>query len=220
MKLYNYLFVLISFSILLPAPSFGKDTSRDYLSHEMRRTQATAGLASIIVSLFVLFKGSGVFSNAPQASDSSRAFIEDIASQHGITDKLQIKIGDGYAAGIGTIIVPFDENYYYLRTTLDTALENYRYATNDKESLQAIEELNEHIGVLDHEFTHYKNHDMRNSLVIASLLNLCIYSAYFSFEYKVLSEKLRKSDDSAKWFYTNVSALGLSAVTGLLSCLE
>ncbi|CAN5122374.1 hypothetical protein BH09DEP1_BH09DEP1_3970 [soil metagenome] len=217
MKLLNYSLALIYFSILLPMHASSQGQETDYLSQDMRRTQITAGIATIVGSLYGVLKGGGAFSSYSDASGKSTAFVEEIASEHGITDEIQVKIGEGYAAGIGTIMVPYEPNYYFLRATLDTALEKLEYG-NDKEVLEALEELDEHIGSLDHEFTHYKNHDMRNSLLVTSLVNLCIYSAYFTFEYKMLSEKLRNSSTLKKWLYTHFSTLGLSATTGLLSC--
>lgn len=183
----------------------------------MRETQITALLASLVASVQIYFSGKGVFSELPDAHAMSTDFVKNIAKEHGINPDFQVRLSDGYAAGIGTILVPTADNLRLL-STLDYALLNHEYA-NDKQELDAAyDELCEHIGSLDHEFTHYKNNDLRNSLIVCSLIDLAVYGAYFTYEYKILAEKLRNSSDFKKWLYTCASSLGLNATTALLNC--
>lgn len=209
------LFYLLIPGILLsttPNPSF------DYLSQEMRQSQVGGLLTSLIASIGIFFAGKTIFSNLPNARGSAKYFVEDIAQEHGINPDFQVKLSDGYGAGINTITIPASSNFSIF-STLDYALMDYYDYANDKEELEAAEhELNEHIGCLDHEFTHYKNHDVRNSLIVCSLINLAVYSAYFTYEYNVLAEKLRTMGSFKKWLYTYSSSIGLSLTTTLLNC--
>jgi hypothetical protein len=191
--------------------------SSDYLSKDMRQTQIGALLATLVASLQIYLSGKESFAYMPEASSYSKEFVELIAAEHGIHPNFQVKLGTGYAAGIDTIIIPADGGISQEWSTLDYALADYQNAT-DKEELAATENLCEHIGSLDHEFTHYKNHDLRNSLLVGSLINAALYSAFFTYEYKVLAEKLRAASNNKKWLYSYASSLGLSITSALLNC--
>lgn len=216
MKRTAYFLLLLSFSFAFP-DSVTPTPATDYLSESMRRVQFGSAITSLTTCLESYFSGKGAFSELPETSDLTKEFVEEIANRNGIDPNFQVKIGPGYAAGIGTILVPYDNDSLYLSTTLDSAILKYNYPTDKDELEAATAELQEHIGVLDHEFTHYKNHDLQNSLVVASLLNIGIYGAFFTYEYKMLSEKLRTASEFKKWLYTCITSAGLTVTTNLLN---
>lgn len=209
----KHLFLLV-FSFSLAAHS--QPIEKDYLEPKMRELQLTSALTAFMVSLKTLFSGKGIFSDLPSASAATTKFVKEIAQEHGITDEIDVKIEHGYAAGTGTILLPQDPNSYFLQTTLDTSLHNYNYGlTSDIQALAELE-LMDHIGSLDHELTHYKNNDMRNSLIFSAGLNFTLISAYLFFEYKVLAPQLRKTHELKKWLYACGSGLGLSTISYLI----
>lgn len=217
MKHVTYLVLLVSSAIGCTLVSSATTPTPDYLSESMRRVQFGSALTSLAACLESYFSGKGAFSQLPEASNLTVGFVNDIANQNGIDPDFQVKIGPGYAASIGTILVPYDPEQYFLRSTLDSSLLKYNYPTDKDELEAATNELYEHMGVLDHEFTHYKNHDLRNSLIFISLLNIAIYSTFFTYEYKMLSEKLRRANPVQKWLYTCLTSLGLTTTTNLIN---
>lgn len=216
MKHLRYLLPLY-LALVTPVFTVCAQPSPDYLSKDMRQTQIGALFGSLVAFLQIYLSGKDMFIFMPNATDYSKEFVELIAKEHGINPNFQVKLGSGYAAGIDTIIIPADGGISQKWSTLDYALMDYENAT-DKEELAAIENLCEHIGSLDHEFTHYKNHDLRNSLLVGALINAALYSAFFTYEYKVLAEKLRAASNNKKWLYTYASSLGLSITSTLLNC--
>lgn len=189
---------------------------QDYLSKEMRELQFTSAISAFILSMKTLFSGKGIFSELPLASEAATDFVKIIAQEQEIKDSFEVRIEEGYAAGMGTILLPQDQNSYFLKTELDTALYNYHYGATSDIQNQAAEELFEHIGSIDHELTHFKNHDTRNSLIFSALLNLTLITSYLTFEYKVLAPHLKNMGGFKKWLYACGSGLGLSALSTLV----
>lgn len=204
--------------LLFVTPVFTQGTpTTGYLSDEMRELQVSVMLSAAAESITGIFSGKGLFSELPNASADATAFVQEVARDHGISPEFQVKISDGYAAGIGTILLPENPNTYFLSTTLDASLYNYNYGPTSDSRAIAHQELMEHIGSLDHEFTHYKNHDMRTRLIFTALLNTGLVGGYFCLESAYLSSYLKSASEVKKWVYALCSGLGLSATSFLIN---
>lgn len=207
-----YALTLLAFSVAL---AHGQSRN-DYLSVSQREAQFSTILATFFISIKTLISGKGVFSDSPNASADATQFVKEIAKDHGIQDCFDVKIGSGYAAGTGTIFLEKDPKAYFNCTTLDKSLHTYNYGlTSDSRSI-AEQEILEHIGSLDHEFTHFKNHDMQNALIFSALLNFGLIGGYLAFESTVLAPRLKNATDSVKSGYAVFSGIALSTVSTLI----
>src|SRR4029077_8715960 len=97
-------------TLLISGHALSTEPAPDYLSKDMRQTQIGALVGTLVASAQVYLSGKGIFSDLPDALDASKEFVEQIAQEHGITPDFQVKLGDGYGAGIGAITVPVNDN--------------------------------------------------------------------------------------------------------------
>jgi hypothetical protein len=185
----------------------------------MRRAQISGALGALIGNFVYLYLGKSTFSQMPSASSNAKEFVEAVANDHGISNDFQIKVGDGYAAGMGTVVLEHNnDSWSQTQTRLDKAIEEYANAQTEEEFNSALEKLDEHIGLLDHEFTHYKNRDVRNFLISSSVISVGLLAAFLMFEHKFLSHHLEKSSKFNKWVYSYVSGIGISIACAFLTC--
>lgn len=219
---YRFLrIIIISIFTLLPKPLFCQNTEyADYLGQELRQHQLYSFLASLFLNVQIALNGKGAFTETPNASPLSQGFVEGIAEDHGIAKDFQVKLSDGYGASFNTILIPYDLaatiEKNELVSEIDALYDKLLNSTDKDELLTISDTLSEHVGALDHEFTHYKNHDVRNQLIITSLLNIAIYVSYLTFEYKVLADSLKRSGQFKKTCYAIASSIGLTALTAVV----
>lgn len=194
---------------------------QDFLGKDFRELQLYSLAAAFALNLQIAFSGKGAFSDLSDASDISQGFVNAIAQDHTITDNLQIKMSDGYAAGFNTILIPYDVYSSLANDQLMSEIDAlYVELSNaqDPESMTRITtQLCEHIGALDHEFTHYKNKDLRNYLILSTLTNFIVYASYLTFETHFLAEKIKNAGEIKKFFYALSSGIGLTAATSLIN---
>jgi len=174
---------------------------------EMRQHQIEGAATSLLVNAALLFLGKKIFANMPSASAQTTEFVQTIGDQYGIPHDYDIKIGSGDAAGKGTIIVEqASENL----SSIDRALYNFINATTPEDEQAAREKMYEIIGILDHEFGHYKHNDVHNAFIATSAFSVSSTAAYLALEHLFFRETVNQLSDSQKKTYGLVSGLGLS----------
>lgn len=175
----------------------------------MRRVQIEGAAASTLMSLGLVFLGKKLFASMPPASDQTTQFVQMIGDQYGIPHDYDIKVGAGDAAGKGTIIV---EQAYNDISSIDLAIHQLNTAETPEQEQAAQKKIYEHIGILDHEFGHYKNNDATNALIVTALFNISTTAAYLALEQLFFSEKVAKLTNKQKERYGLISGSGLALI--------
>jgi hypothetical protein len=151
----------------------------------------------------------------PNASDRTTDFVKSIGDEYAITDDYSVKLGAQgvYAANNEMIIVEQGSpRQFSSSSSIDQTLDVLEDPIDDEEKECALAQLDEYTGILDHEFGHYKNNDMRNILLASCAFSVAAATVYLSFEHYCLAKTIASWNDNQKKMYSYTSGIGLSLV--------
>lgn len=184
-----------------------------HLDPYLRRIQLEGVISHIAIKCLKFMWNKKVCDLLPNASSQTADFVKSIGDEYGITDDYSVKLGAPgvYAANNEMIIVEQGwPRQFSSSSSIDQTLDILEDPIDDEEKEFALAQLDECTGILDHEFGHYKNNDVRNMHLAPCAFSIAAATGYLLFEHYCLSKTIAKLNDNQKKMYSYASGIGLS----------